>query len=442
MATFSMINGRPIIQIGRGAGRRTISLGGMSQRQGRSVLAHVENILSSKASGSALPVATAEWLRDCPAKIHAKLVKAKLAHARTDRRAMMLGHYFDAYIARRTDLKPRSIANLSQVKAYAVKHFGETRDMRTITRGDVKTWHRAAQVDYAEATVAMHVKKMRELWRDAIDHKLLDENVFGAVKVGSFKNPERLVYVPRETVQAVIDKTDDWEWKLVFSLARFGGLRIPSELLTMQTEDFGDDRFIVRENKTKRRAVPIFPELSSVLGCLPTGAGPVFRRLGKRALRTQAMKLIKRAGVKPWPKLFQNLRASCETDLVQQHPLHVVVKWIGNSEIIAHGHYLTVTDADYDRAVRGAVANVGSTQKEGEQMSQNQPISPSHGDNSLPPRGEQPTPGKSVEIQQANHEALYAALHPVERNAEKGGRQPNIPRALKRIAAATKGGVR
>src|SRR5262249_36062417 len=62
-------------------------------------------------------------------------------------------------------------------------------------------------------------------------------------------------------------------------------------------------------------------------------------------LRTQLARIIRRAGVPPWPKLFQNLRASRETELAAEHPLHVVCAWIGNSALIAQKHYLQVTES-------------------------------------------------------------------------------------------------
>ncbi len=49
-------------------------------------------------------------------------------------------------------------------------------------------------------------------------------------------------------------------------------------------------------------------------------------------------------------RLFQNMRASRETELAESNPLHVVTAWIGNSARIAAQHYLQVTDADFDRA--------------------------------------------------------------------------------------------
>jgi hypothetical protein len=74
---------------------------------------------------------------------------------------------------------------------------------------------------------------------------------------------------------------------------------------------------------------------------------------GSANLRTQLERIMERAGVAKWPRLFQNMRASRETELTQHHPLHVVVAWIGNSAAIATRHYLQVTDADYDRANSG-----------------------------------------------------------------------------------------
>jgi len=69
-------------------------------------------------------------------------------------------------------------------------------------------------------------------------------------------------------------------------------------------------------------------------------------------LRTQLLRIIKRAGVKPWPKLFNNLRSTRETELAEKYPLHVVCAWIGNSQPVAAKHYLQVTDEHFAKAVQ------------------------------------------------------------------------------------------
>ena len=71
-------------------------------------------------------------------------------------------------------------------------------------------------------------------------------------------------------------------------------------------------------------------------------------------LRTQLKRIIGRAGLNPWPKLFQNLRSTRETELAEAFPIHVVCEWIGNSQAVAQKHYLQVTDAHFEAAKKAA----------------------------------------------------------------------------------------
>src|SRR5262249_14670123 len=67
--------------------------------------------------------------------------------------------------------------------------------------------------------------------------------------------------------------------------------------------------------------------------------------------RPQFLRILQQAGLKPWERLFQNLRSSRQTELVNEgHPIHAVCAWIGNSVKIAADHYLQVRDEDFDRA--------------------------------------------------------------------------------------------
>lgn len=77
-------------------------------------------------------------------------------------------------------------------------------------------------------------------------------------------------------------------------------------------------------------------------------------------LRTQFERILTRAGVKPWPKLFQNLRASLATELTGEFPPHVAAEWLGHSTLVAQKHYWQVTDSDFERAsgAENAAANL------------------------------------------------------------------------------------
>ena len=67
-------------------------------------------------------------------------------------------------------------------------------------------------------------------------------------------------------------------------------------------------------------------------------------------LRTTFEKIVKRAGLEPWPKLFHALRSSRETELAQEFPIHVVTAWLGNTPSIALRYYLLTTDSDFEKA--------------------------------------------------------------------------------------------
>ncbi len=73
---------------------------------------------------------------------------------------------------------------------------------------------------------------------------------------------------------------------------------------------------------------------------------------GSTNLRTQLLRIVRRAGVEPWERLFHNLRASRETELAKEYPIHVVTAWLGNTPSIAMNHYLQVTVDDYTKALQ------------------------------------------------------------------------------------------
>lgn len=80
-----------------------------------------------------------------------------------------------------------------------------------------------------------------------------------------------------------------------------------------------------------------------------------------QSLRSELLRMIRRAGLTRWPRPFHNLHASRPTELADQFPLHVVTDWIGNSPDVADRHYLKTTEDHFQRAVGG---NADSAVKE------------------------------------------------------------------------------
>ena len=70
-------------------------------------------------------------------------------------------------------------------------------------------------------------------------------------------------------------------------------------------------------------------------------------------LRTPLPKLIRRAGLAQWPRVFHNLRASCETGLLAEFPIASVTSWLGHSATVALRHYAQGCGEDFQRAAFG-----------------------------------------------------------------------------------------
>jgi hypothetical protein len=136
---------------------------------------------------------------------------------------------------------------------------------------------------------------------------------------------------------------------------------------------------LVRSPKTEHhrghesRLVPLFPELLPYLHEAFEQAQPgteyviTSHRRPNSNLRSQLERIIVKAGLKPWPKVFQNLRSTRETKLVERWPEHVVCAWIGNSKAVAREHYLQVTDEHLEQAANTFTGDSKAAQNETQQ---------------------------------------------------------------------------
>ena len=54
--------------------------------------------------------------------------------------------------------------------------------------------------------------------------------------------------------------------------------------------------------------------------------------------------------MRPYPKLWQNLRSSRSTEVEREFGAFLESQWIGHTQAVAREHYLMVTQEDLDRA--------------------------------------------------------------------------------------------
>ena len=84
-------------------------------------------------------------------------------------------------------------------------------------------------------------------------------------------------------------------------------------------------------------------------------------------LRTAFDKLVRRAGLESWPRLFHNLRSSRETELLESFPVHVVAMWMGHDAKVSLKHYAQTTQDHFDRATGGAKSGALGAQNQAQQ---------------------------------------------------------------------------
>jgi integrase len=348
--------------------RRSMRLGKISKRQAETVKQHIEQIVAAQITRTAPPPETSHWLAELAEELLTKLADVGLARRRE---TVLLRPFLDGYVAGRTDLKPRTIIKFKATVAYLCEHFGSDRNVRDITAGEADQWRIfLIAKKMGENTVRKHAQIAKQFFTAAVRRKLIDANPFADLKSTVQSNPERFHFVTREDAQKVLDACPDNEWRLIFALSRYGGVRCPSETLALTWDciDWEKDRIRIVSPKTAHhagkasRVIPIFaelrPYLEAAFDSAEEGSVHVIQRYrdGNSNLRTQLNRIIERAGLKAWSKPFQNCRSTRQTELAEWLPPHVVCAWIGNSRAIAAKHYLQVTDQHYAAAARGPAA--------------------------------------------------------------------------------------
>ncbi len=393
MASISKRGDKWFIRFVFNGQRRTIALGTKADRQATAIKLKLESLISARSHGLPPDPEVSNWLTRIKPAFRARLTAVGLIEASTPAPAhdsddqapapedtvIRLGVFLADYFKRRTDVKPGTKLNWSNTRRNLLEFFGASKAIAEITTGEARDFERwlrtsARQIGYAnadeteglgKATVAKRIKNAKQFFGDAVERELIARNPFAPLKCAAQTNPERQFFIDRATSQQVIDACPDAEWRLIFALSRYGGLRCPSEhfALRLNHVDWERRRFLVHSCKTERhdgkatRWVPIFPELHPFLeeafNAAPEGATYFIRRYRDPStnLRTKMLRIIHQSGVEEWPKLFHNLRASRQTELEEIFPSHVVCAWLGNTEKVARDHYLQVTDDHFSRAI-------------------------------------------------------------------------------------------
>ena len=353
--------------------RKTIRLGKVPLRYAEAVKVKVEDLAFAAITGHAPADETSRWLTSLGPELYDKLARVGLTKRRDSAR---LGAFLANYIGGRSDVKPATREVWSQVVRNLLGHFGDDRALPTVTEGDAEDFKMFLIAQgLAPVTVHKRLQFARMFFRAAKRRELITSNPFEEITNPAVMLPDRQYFVTLGETERLLAASDS-TWRMIVGLCRYGGLRCPSEVLSLRWQDVNweSERIVVQSPKTAHhpgkgsRVIPMFTELKPMLAeafdLAPEGSIYVvdsgYRQAAQSKsgwrncnMRTQFMRIVKRAGLKPWPRLFHAMRGSRETELARDYPIHVVTSWLGNTVSIAIKHYLQVTDDDFARASGG-----------------------------------------------------------------------------------------
>jgi integrase len=243
---------------------------------------------------------------------------------------------------------------------FLLEHFGKERKISSIDTASCLRFKADKLSFYSPASLCMALRRYRSLFTFAVDSFWLERNPFNTIKGGKENNDKRQVYIPRETILNVIHHCNNTRDKLLLALARFGGLRIPSEIKHMRYSDFTDKTIRIHpDTKTGAREIPLFRDIQSFYNALVSEQGRefnpsdlIFPELGDFHRRID--RAIERSGEERWQKKFINLRSSCTTDLESQGLSEKTLDCIfGNSAAIRKKHYVQfLKDKEFSRLLQ------------------------------------------------------------------------------------------
>lgn len=202
----------------------------------------------------------------------------------------------------------------------------------------------------AGATPHIHHGNARTIFNAAIEAEHIAKNPFKDLVARSTPSDYRR-HITDEEIDRVIQHAPIAEWKLLLGLARYAGLWVPSEthLLRRDDIDLERGRMTVWSPKTERhpghesRTVPIDPRLFPLMversKVMRADETHLITVPGQSNRERTVRRICKRAGVEPWKRTWQTVRASAEIDWASRFPQYAVSRWIGHSMLISERHF-------------------------------------------------------------------------------------------------------
>lgn len=342
--------------------RYVVWIGTLSVRQQREYERHAQSLLDSFKVGASPEPESIRWFDTVPERIRDKFVAWGMLPP-VQRRVIKpeqrtVEGWTRLFIDELTSTW-RTKNNYEQARTWLLKSVDGSRDVSSITQGDMKRWQ-TSMTPLALSTRNKHVKRIKTIFAGAVEDGIISSSPAKCLKEErSLKRIDRSrqQFVDAETSKSVLEKLPGVAWKLIFALMRFQGLR-RHEVFAIDWVNIdlsSRELTIPAETKTGWRSMPIFPEILDLLVTIPqqSRTGKVVQWSRSQESVTQLLKrhveTILGEG-NCWPKVCQQLRSTRRTELDAEFEPYVVNEWLGHDSRTAERHYQQVTPAHLQRA--------------------------------------------------------------------------------------------
>lgn len=375
--------------------RRYMRLGNVDKRTANSVKAYIEKIVAAKRCGGSLAPEVVNWIASLPNDFYSRLAEFGILPPR--KQIGTLKELIPRIIEKRAaTVSTQTIEIWRQAERSLYEHFGEDRKVDTITRNDAEEYRSwlvsNGRLDgkggLKPTTVWKRLQYAMYFFRAMALNDDIVKSPFVKMSMEPAVDETRNEYIKEDFIKQVMEVASDAEWKAIMALWRFGGLRGSSEPLLVRWQDINweNNTILVHSQKVKRhpgkgvRTIPLFPELLLPLREAQREAGekdiyvitkhaPKYLKgvVDRRKLEKIKANLgsifagfVERAGLKPWPKIINNIRASWITDLLdgkyqtveKRFGIQTIAYWAGNSPKVILQAYARVRKEEYHQVTQ------------------------------------------------------------------------------------------
>ena len=341
--------------------RYVVWIGKLTVRQQREYERHVASVVDSFKVGASPEPESLQWFDTVPERIREKFTAWGMLPPR-QRRVLTADQrsvegwtrlFIDELVS-----KWRTKNNYEQARSWLLKSVDGKRDVTSVTQGDMKRWQ-SSMGGLAMSTRNKHTKRIKTMFAGAVEDGILSSSPAGILKEErSAKRIDRSRqhFVDAATTTKVLRKLPDTNWKLIFCLMRFQGLRRHEVFaLDWKHVDWETNELTVpAETKTGWRTMPIFPETLRYLRDqqeIADAGQKIVRWTGSQDSLTERLRRqVESICGQCWPKVCQQLRSTRRTELDAEFPPHVVNDWLGHDSTTAEKHYQQVTPEHLHRA--------------------------------------------------------------------------------------------